>query len=64
MINFRVKIADGIVDFIRFMHKLKIDDYIKIDVYTNVLDVTTTSHDVRDVVSSISHQIEDNLKNK
>jgi len=64
MRNFRGKIGDDIVDFIRFMHKLKIDDYIKIDVYTNVVDVTVASHGVGDVLSSISHQVEENLKNK
>ena len=63
MINFRGKIGDGINDFIRGMHKLKIDDYIEIDIYTNVVEVTI--HGVNGILwISISTQVENNLKNK
>ena len=63
MLNFRGKIGDGINDFIRGMHKLKIDDYIEIDIYTNVVEVTI--HGVNGILwISISTQVENNLKNK
>jgi hypothetical protein len=63
MINFRGKIGDDILDFIRGMHKIKIDDYIAIDVYTNVVEVTI--HGASGVLrSSIFNQVENNLKNK
>lgn len=61
MINVRGKIGDDILDFIRGMHKLKIDDYIEIDVYTNVVEVTI--HGVSGVLwLSIFTQVENNLK--
>jgi hypothetical protein len=63
MITVRGKIGDGINDFIRGMHKLKIDDYIEIDVYTNVVEATI--HGVSGILwISISTQVENNLKNK
>ena len=63
MITVRGKICDDINDFIRDMHKLKIDDYIEIDVYTNVVEVTI--HGVSGILwVSISTQVENNLKNK
>ena len=63
MINFRGKIGDDINDFIRGMHKLKIDDCIDINIYTNVVDATI--HGVRGILwISISTQVENNIKNK
>ena len=63
MITVRGKIGDDINDFIRAMHKLKIDDYIEIDVYTNVVEVTI--HGVSGILwISISTQVENNLKKK
>ena len=63
MINFRGKIGDGINDFIRGMHELKIDDCIDINIYENVS--IATIHGVSGILwISISTQVENNLKNK